>query len=80
MADRSHGFANFNFPYDCGTIPFKKFMAKKMIPVVAKNMVPTSTGHYFYCNEANIPSCIIDGLKGFLFTDTFLICVYHLLR
>lgn len=48
MADRSHGFANFNFPYDCGTLPFKKFMAKKIIPVVAKNMVPTSTGCYFY--------------------------------
>ena len=57
----------------------KSSWQKKIIPVVAKNMVPTSTGHYFYCNEANISSCVIDGLKCFLFTDTFLICVYHLL-
>lgn len=55
----------------------KSSWQKKIIPVVAKNMVPTSTGHYFYCNEANISSCVIDGLKCFLFTDTFLICVYH---
>ena len=57
----------------------KSSWQKKIIPVVAKNMVPTSTGHYFYCNEANISSCIIDGLKCLLFTDTFLICVYHFL-
>ena len=31
----------------------------------------------FYCKEANISSCVIDGLKCFLFADTFLICVYH---
>ena len=76
MADRSHGFANFNFLYDCGTIPFKKFMAKKNNPCCSKEH---GSNKYwtFYCNEANISSCVIDGLKCFLFTDTFLICVYH---